>query len=228
MSSTPSAPRLRRRIPAALLLALGVSLGGCSSDSANDWLALYKIAKQSWTAGDGSIQLNEAAAIPYATLGVRIGDEPEHLVVLATDSGGERLWTSAARVALTTRGGRIVSTAGLAQNLGALSMGTVFEADWRTAQHVTLTVDFPDLGFYAVSIDCNDVPAGDDPISILGVTLSTFRVDETCESKQLDWKFTNTYWVSSTSNRVWRSVQHIHPKLDAIEIELLRPPESQD
>ncbi len=190
-------------------------------------MAMFKLVRQSWESSD-AVQLNDAAVIPYATLGIRIGGDPERIVVLATDSHGERVWTSASRVALTTRRGRIVATAGLGHDLSAFVGDSALNGDWKIARSFSWTADFNDLGLYNVEVDCDDIPAGSEKIVILGKDIDTIRVDETCRSNQLDWSFSNTFWVSQVSNRVWRSIQYIHPKMGALEIELLRPPQSED
>ena len=109
-------PRLRvpRRIAALACTAL---LAACSSDGSGDWRALLQVARTSWEGRDAAVGLNEAAAIPYSTLGVRLNEGREQILILALDSNGERLWTSSSRVAITTRNGRIVGTAGFGTDL---------------------------------------------------------------------------------------------------------------
>ncbi len=209
-------------------LALALLSGACSSEGGGEWRGLFTIARDSWERRDGFARLDEAAMIPYATLGVRVGDESERIIILATDANGVRLWTSAARIAITTRGGRIVSTAGLAYNLSGYNSEAAFATPVATARKFTWLADYADMGLYSVNIDCTDTVAGIEAITILGKEFSTQRVDETCRSEMLDWTFANTYWVSQSSNRVWRSIQHVHPKLVPLEIELLRPPQSPD
>jgi hypothetical protein len=224
--SMMSSRRSARHMLAIAVAAAFVS--GCSSEGSTDWGAMFNLIRQSWESRDGTVQLDTAAAIPYATLGIRIGGETERILILGSDTSGERLWTSAARIALTTRQGRIVATAGLGHDLSAYNSDSAFLGSWKSGRHFSWMADFPDLGLYSVEIDCADAPAGVERITILGQEIDSIRVDESCRSDRLDWSFTNTYWVSEVTNRVWRSVQHIHPRLDALEIELLRPPESPD
>ena len=215
-------PNARR---AAIVGICAAALGGCSSDGGGDWLALLSLARTSWENRDAPVALQEAAAIPFATLGVRIGDGREQILVLATDSHGERLWVAHTQVAMTTRGGRIVATAGLPFNVSGYSAATGTSVAWSAPHAVRWSADFPDMGLYSVSVSCEDRPAGPDPITILGQPLETIRVDETCHSEQLKWTFANSYWVSETG-RVWRSTQSIHPGMDSLTIQILRPPES--
>lgn len=220
--------RIRAFAPLAALCA-ALALCGCSSEGGGDWPAMFKLVQQSFSGGDsGGVALPEAAAIPYATLGLRTSGQNEQILVLATDSGGERLWTSGAHVALTTHDGRIVSTAGLAHNLSSYNSDSAFKTPPKAARLFSWTADFADLGIYSARVDCTDAPAGDEAIVVLGKQIDTVRVDETCRSDQLDWSFTNTYWISRATSRIWRSIQHVHPRMDAVEIELLRPPESEN
>ncbi|HEY4942158.1 MAG TPA: YjbF family lipoprotein [Rhizomicrobium sp.] len=207
------------------LTAMSAALCGCSSDNGGgDWTAMADVMRKAWDNRNASVELAEAASIPYATMGVRIGDGAQQIIVLATDSGGQRLWTSAARIAITTSGGRIVSTAGFAANLTAVAARDGLGAPWSEPHRVRWTADLSDLGVYSVSIVCQDTPAGHETTTILGKDFDTVRVDETCRSDQLDWSFTNIYWVSLSSGTVWRSVQYIHPNMDPLELEILRPP----
>ena len=108
--------------PIALIAAL-LLLSGCSSGT-SDYTLYYQAVRQSIAAGfDGSphITKDQAAAIPYASIGYRLNDGPEQLLVLATDSGEEQLWTSGAHVVIVTRGGRIVRTVGFAQDVSAVT-----------------------------------------------------------------------------------------------------------
>lgn len=221
-------PNGLRAVLLSACAAIGAgALSGCSSDGGGDWLALVSLARTSWENRNAPVALAEAAAIPFATLGVRIADGREQILVLATDSNGERLWVAHTQVAMTTRAGRIVETAGLPFNVSGYSAATGITAPWSTPHSVRWAADFPDMGLYSVTISCEDRPAGPDPITILGQELDTVRVDETCHSEQLQWSFVNSYWISASSGRVWRSTQNIHPKMDQITIQILRPPESR-
>jgi Group 4 capsule polysaccharide lipoprotein gfcB, YjbF len=213
---------------AASVLACVVLLAACSSEGGGDWLMMLKAAQDAWEGSDAAVSLNDAARIPYATLGIRINEGREQILILATDVEGERLWTSSAKVALTTRRGRIVRTAGFGTDLSGYASDQRGVDDWRHRHAYTWSGDFSDLGYYSVSIVCTVEPLGPDPITILGKSFDTIRVDERCRSDALDWTFTNSYWVSAQSGRVWRSRQHFHPKGPAVEIQFLRPPLSQD
>ena len=100
-----------------LFLAGLLLVSGCNSTGTSDYTLYYQAMRQSLShvfGGDTHVGKDKAAAISYASIGYRVNGGPEQLLVLATDSGGEQLWTSAAHVVIVTRGGRIVRTVGLA------------------------------------------------------------------------------------------------------------------
>ena len=146
---------IARMKPIALLAAL-VLLSGCDSTGTSDYTLYYRALRQSVAAGFGGnshVTKDQAAAIPYASIGYRLNDGPEQLLVLATDNGGEQLWTSGAHVVIVTRNGRIVRTVGLAQDVSAVTpqkgqqiLGPA-EVEGRSLTSVRLE-DFPGLPAY--------------------------------------------------------------------------------
>ena len=218
-SSNRKAPRAARALAAAWLLA------GCSGISNGDVTSIYKIAKNVVSGGSQKVTLEEAAAQPYASMGLRLDGGPQTMIILASDTSGDQLWTSSARIAITTHDGRIVRTAGLGHDLGGLQ-SRIGPPGPDGARVIVAQADFPDLKLYAVPIACRDKPAGEETIAILGKDIHTLLIDESCVSKasELRWSFHNKFWIDSQSGLVWRSIQHVNPKLDALETEILRPP----
>jgi hypothetical protein len=213
-------------VQAAALAAAALVLAGCSSDGNGEWIAMLKAARGYWETQDSAISLDEASSIPYATVGVRIDGSREQVMVLATDTGDERLWASSGGVAFSTRYGRVVRTAGFGADLTGY-VGESGREDWFRPHRVTWSGDFADVGYFSVAVVCDVTPAGRDPIKILGQEFDTVRVDETCRADKLGWTYSNSYWVSATTGRVWRAVVHFHPKGPELDMEILRPPLSQ-
>jgi Group 4 capsule polysaccharide lipoprotein gfcB, YjbF len=197
---------------------------GTGNGTGTDAGSVFQLARDLWS-GNQRVSLEEAASVPYASLGLRVGDSSETMLVLASDDHGRRLWTSAERIAVTTQDGRIVRTAGLQHDLGGYEMGyQITHEDGVT--DVQWQADFPELGLYSVAIKCTDRRAGNETITIMGKAIHTYRIDETCfaDKSVLDWSFKNTYWLDPSSGLAWRSIQHVNPRLDPIEMEILRPP----
>lgn len=206
-------------------------LCGCSSQT-NTWNQYFQVLRDSWrnSTGSGAITLEQAAAVPYATLAYRVDGSSEMMLVLATDNGGEQLWTASSRVVLSTRDGRILRSVGLPHDRGGMAPQTrqplpppsrALQAAFSTAR----TADFPDVGLHGVALNCVTTARGRQIINVLGTAMATTRVDEVCQSRNPRWSFTDNYWVDSQSGIVWQSLQHLHPSGTTVRVKILRPPE---
>jgi hypothetical protein len=213
--------------------ALALAMAACSSANSGNtsYAQFFQVLRQSWAASFGKARVTreQAAAIPYASLGYNLEGGNQDILVLATDSGGDLLWTSAARVVIVTRDGRVVRTVGLGQDLSNVTSRDQNglpppAAAVRTPFSSTRMEDFADLSLYGVRLSCQAKLAGGQNIRILGQVIATLRVDEACSSRNPDWSFTNSFWVDRDSGFVWRSRQQVHPKGAPVEIEIFRPP----
>ena len=219
-------------VKAAVGGALALLVGACSSASSGNtnYSQFYQVLRQSFAASIGRVRITreQAGAIPYATMGYRLDGGNQALLILGTDSGGELLWTSAARVVIVTRDGRIVRTVGLGHDRAAQTARDATRppspaAAIRGSFATTRLEDIPELGFYGVLVSCRARMMGRQTIKILGQAIATIRVDETCSSRKPGWSFTDTFWVDADNGLVWRSLRHVHPNGDAVETEILRP-----
>ena len=218
-----------RRISA---LALVLLTAGCSSGQSGNtnYSQFLQIARQSLSASFGKVRVTrqQAAAIPYATMGFIQDGGNENMVILGTDQGGEQLWTSAAKVVIVTRDGRIARTLGLDHDLsGMTARGGVLpppSAALNAPFTSTRLQDYPEMDMYGVIVSCSARAAGRQTVKILGQPIATMRVDESCRARKPEWSFTDSYWVDTDNGRVWRARQHIHPKGGIIETEIFRPP----
>ena len=212
-----------------LAVCLAVPLAACSSRDTSDWSLVYKMATDYWN-GTPPVSLHDAAAIPYASIGVQIGDGPQVLFVLATDSGSQLMWVAGRSTAVVTRDGRIVRTSGLEHDLTGYIVGSMpangestVEA-WQTPGTIAWTMDFADLSRFSVRVTCTRDPAVLETISLLEKDIHVLHVNERCSAPLLSWDFTDSFWVDPSSGFVWRSIQHIRPDMDPIRIDVLRPP----
>ena len=208
-------------------------LAGCSSGSSGNtnYSQFYQILRQSMSASFGKVRVtrDQAAAIPYATMGYSLDGGNQAVLILATDSGGELLWTSGAHVVIVTRDGRIIRTLGLDHDLSGMT-GRDKAAPFAPAAAIrgpftSLRLeDFPELGLYGVLVSCRAQMVGRQTIKVLEQAIAAIRVDEACQSRKPDWSFVDTYWVDGDNGLVWRSRQHVHPNGGVIETEIFRPP----
>jgi hypothetical protein len=220
--------RAARIVPVLALLATG----GCSSSGLknSNYGQFYQIAKATVAATFGNIRVTreQAAAIPYASIGISLDGGNQSILVLATDTNNELLWTSPSHIVVVTRDGRIIRSLGLPRDLSALTTQGGPQPSPSTASQRSFTSsrqeDFPDLGLYGVTISCRARLMGRQKITILGQAINTNRVEENCQSRNPEWAFTDSFWIDPDNGLTWRSVQHIHPKGGTVEIEMFRPP----
>jgi hypothetical protein len=214
----------------AALLALAA---GCSSGSSGNtnYSQFYQVLRQSLSASFGKVRVtrDQAAAIPYATMGYSLNGGNQIVLILATDSGGELLWTSGSHVVIATRDGRIIRTVGLDHDLSGMTARdkAAVSAPAAAVQGPFTSIrleDFPELGLYGAVVSCRARAVGRQTIKVLGQMIPAIRVDEACQSSKPDWSFVDNYWVDGDNGLVWRSRQHIHPQGGLIETEIFRPP----
>jgi len=212
---------------------LAVLLASCSSGSSGNtnYAQFYQIMRQSLSASFGKIRVtrDQAAAVTYASMGYSLDGGNQAMLILATDSGGELLWTSGAHVVIVTRDGRIVRTLGLGHDLAGVTTRNgattpALSAAFRAPFTSSRLEDFPELGLFGIQVSCRTRMVGRQSIKILGQAISTVRVDESCRSNRPDWSFTDNFWVDADNGQVWQSRQHVHPQGGTVETEIFRPP----
>jgi hypothetical protein len=206
----------------ALSAALMLALAGCAT-SDNDAFRLGGLIFQSITGGP-TITREQAASIPYASLGVQLGNSGQGVAVLGRRAGEDRYWFSGETVVLVTRAGRVVETAGLPYDLTRLQVraptGTGAPG---TAREYMLLYDLRSLGAYNVAARCTDTDEGAQTITILGTAIVTRYHVERCNAEQIGWSFENEYWLDPKTGFVWQSVQDIHPRSPKLYISVFRP-----
>lgn len=207
----------------------GISLpfvAGCSSDPNSDSAGVLSIFRES-LGGPDSISREQASRVPYASVGVRVGDSAQTLLVLATKARETCLWTSASHIAVETQSGRITRTAGLAHNMSqTLNGGNDFLRSGTAYGSATCeyAVDIPDRNVYQAPVRYEMKVASRDETIVLGGKLEVTHILEHGSCPLLDWEFENEYWLGLKSGFAWRSRQVVHPDLDPIEIVVFRPP----
>ncbi|HTT84124.1 MAG TPA: YjbF family lipoprotein [Rhizomicrobium sp.] len=169
-----------------------------------------------------SVPRARVAAIPYATLGVRLGSSDESLFVLATQTGDDLVWRGGPQLAITTRNGRIVRTAGFVHNLSGFQTDvSAGSSAGGNSGSKTYLYDFYDQSRYGIAVNCAVQNLGPERITIIGVSIDATHVAEDCVAPQLGWTFRNEFWRDK-AGFVWKSRQHVVPELDAFTLEVLR------
>jgi hypothetical protein len=210
------------RIGFGLLTSL--LLAGCGSDSDFSQLGGVLVQSFSGIGGDGPpVERDKAAAVPFATIGVRYGSSAEAMLVLATKSGDESEWLAGTQVSIITRAGHIVRTVGLPRNLTGVQ-GPIADTgpDTQPGSYHYL-YDFADKRIFGAMVECTQKDAGPERIEIIGGTHDTRHIVEDCRAPFFDWDFQNDYWRDMATGYIWKSIQNTHPDGDPVTVEALRP-----
>lgn len=211
-------------VTAAVAIVFTAGCGG--GNSQGDWGDVYSIVTQAFGNRPG-VTIQEAGAIPFATIGVRLDGGPEGILVLASSNvQQQQLWTSASHIVLQTQNGRILRTAGLPHNRTDIRLisGTHGAPPLQGSADTRWEEDFADIHLYSVQVVCHSIVRGREGVKNFTSVIPTVHVDEECRSDTADWSFVNSYWVSPKDGLTWRSIQYVSPKLGPLEINLLRAP----
>lgn len=169
------------------------------------------------------------ANLPYAYMAAKIGRGPRTVLVLWREENGDQHWLTADGVAIVTRGGRVVKTAGLPETLRDTRAGGVdpiakglHELATPVVFHRYIDVE-PAQG-YDLEIESRFDFVRDQQIVIAEIDFDTKVYHERNTAKTINWSFDNYYWVDPADGFVWKSTQHIGRRFPPIEIEILKPP----
>jgi hypothetical protein len=219
----------RRKLIRRLGVAGAACVAGCSHNSTLDLMRASFFGPSTGTAGYPATP-EQIADLPYATLGVKIGDGPAAVMVLAQQQGGELVWASQDRVVFVTRGGRLIQTIGLTRDLARTDIVGNDPLSKISDQTVSLSstpltelVDLHSPDELSVPVRATLSILGTETIEIMGRPRATVHVLEALSVDKWTWTANNHYWVDIHNHRVWRSVVQFCPQVPPIRLELLKP-----
>lgn len=210
-----------RHILLPLLLALCSPLAGCEGQSDSQRIAVLLYEKITNLGGSSDATRSQVSAIPYATLGVQLGSSDQAILVLEGKSG-ETLHFVGGTFGIAVRDGRIVRTVGFNHNLTGLQVAQTGNGQ-AAPNEFEYRYDLADRNAYGVAVRCTQSDSGPERIEILGVPHLTEHLIENCTAPDVDWTFRNELWRDQSENVVWKSIQFVHPDLDPLTVEILRP-----
>lgn len=220
---------MMRGFRATLCTGLAAIVLGCGTNS--DQARYAGLVWRLVSGNRGEVSREQAAGIPFASIGVSIGRSDEGLMVLGLAEGIRQEWYARTQM-LAMNNGRIVQSQGFPYNLSRLE---VRRADGSTVaaggapplgSDYSLVIDYQDLSLIGAGAACRSSDMGQEIIEILGTSLTTRHVVEACRIAVIDWSFENEFWVDPDTGFVWQSSQYVHPKLSPLTFRVLRPPQS--
>lgn len=162
--------------------------------------------------------------IPYASAIVSIGKGKDALLILESVSKEEYTWVSADGIYIVTKNGRIIKTSGLENNLidfiePNLNFRDVTDKSASYLRYVSF--DNPELFNLKVSVILEY--KGAQQLELFSSSKDLYLYTEAISNEYLGWKRENKYWVDDNSF-VYKSIQHISPKLPEFYFEITKKP----
>jgi hypothetical protein len=177
---------------------------------------------------DLTLTRDDVTRIPYASIAVRFSNNAQSLLILARYEGDDLHWISTQREVLVTRHGRLVKTYGLPNDIRdthfmtADPVGKPIAADAMQSDCLR-TIDLEPRHVDGIVIRSRFENAGREELTILDAKLATELWIESNVAPDLDWSFTNRFWIDAGSGYVWKSQQYLSPGLPPLEIIVYRP-----
>lgn len=216
--------------------AAALAVAGCTSDNGGVQAttdAVYNLVTDGLFGDDkrsqvpAKIERKMAADLHYASIGVTIDDNPQFLFVLASQNAMGELYTLGYQVSVVLRGGRIIRTQGLIQDV----LGGRWEGEDIVLTAARSNVPASGVRWFELNTrgigtheaQCTATGLGVEMVTILGTPIPARHVKEDCKVSTLKWEFTNDFWVAPDTGQVWMSVQHVGPKGNPLIIEQFRP-----
>ncbi|WP_024870929.1 YjbF family lipoprotein [Tolumonas lignilytica] len=210
----------------ALLLCLIASGLSACSNYARDVADTVKLA----TTGlpDANISPDYIKKLPYASVYIQVDDAAKVFSVLAeVENNKELKWVTADHYLLTTKNGRVIKTIGFSEDITHTSNTD----NDPLAQGITMlnthpkwesTVFWSKVFKSGYKITSEFEPEGVEQIKILDQEKKLIRYDEHCEVAELNYKYTNHFWLDPITNKVVKSEQYMGPGLPVLKITTLK------
>jgi len=166
--------------------------------------------------------------IPYASALLKIGKGSNGLIILESANSDSYIWVSKDNVYLETKSGRIVQTEGLFNNLTNLTLPNqsfeeVLNGPNAAMDYFTYySYDHPYLLDLQVKVSI--AIKGPQEVEILGEVKTLILIEESISNEEIRWSAKNLFWVDPKDHFVWKSIQHISPKLPSFTLQITKRP----
>ena len=206
-----------------LLFSFGL-LAACSG-TYHAYKTMYEVAAKS--AEDVGLTFDTVASAKYDYLYVRLAEQGRVALALRYIEQGQLKWISADNNMLITRGGRIVRTLGLDNDLIHLTNQTadpLLEPFNIAPTSTWLRLADWQQGEYGYQIRSQFVLEHGHTLSFFGHALpvikviETVRYDNDANFVRFDDKWQNIFWLDAKTGTVLKTVQQLQPGADVLEL----------
>ena len=177
---------------------------------------------------DNEITRDLVENIPYASAKLKIGKGAAGLVILESVKNNQYTWVSADKIFVVVKDGRIIRTLGLFNNITSYkSPKQTFKQLIEENNHVLdyfAYYSFDEPFLLDLKTQNHLSNRGLENVSILGVERNLYLIEEDISNDYIRWKVKNKFWVDPEDFFVWKSIQHISPKLPEFIFEVTKKP----
>ena len=202
-------------------------IGSCASIDntkiAPGYVEAYNSIKQLITGVNNNISSDTIQAIPYASMLVKIGKGPESLMILESINNSDYTWVSADGVYIVINNGRIIKTYGLNNNLKEVLLPYSGWNNLNLDNDYISYFSFSSPDFNNLRVLSNFSPQSKQLITMKFGDKNLQLIEERIYASDIAWEEINRYWLDD-ENFVWKSIQHISPKLPPIRLEITKKP----
>ena len=167
--------------------------------------------------------------IPYASMSVQLGDNPQAVLILAYVAGNEQQWHSANHEMLVFNRGQINRTFGLSNDLEQV----IYQQGFNPLKHPLSSIDTLTSSKGIISFSSNQKSAipfttqfekvAVETVAVAGNKLNLLKIKQTLDVPQLNWHVTNFFWIDPRNDQVLKAIQNTAPGLEPITIEIIKP-----
>ena len=213
-----------------LLIYLGVLFTSCAQNStsiSSSYTTIFNLLTESFFDDDNRITSEVISAIPYASSLVNFKNSPKSLIILESKQESKYTWISSDEKVFFTQGGRIIGTIGLNNDLFRIerpgnSFKEIISYGKQDPYYTYYSFRKPTLNNLKVLVKTEVI--GLQKTKLLENERYLILVEEKLESRVINWNITNKFWVDPKDFVVWKSEQHISPKLPLLYLETTKKP----
>ena len=195
--------------------------------SSSSYLTIFSLVSDSLLKEKNGIDPEIIKNIPYASSLINFKRSPKSLLILQSKQEGIYKWISSDRTAFLTKGGRVVGTRGLPNDLFKITRPNIgFDEILNNTKSMNYIAYYsfkkPSLNNLRVEISVEVL--GLKKVKIFQEDKDLILVEEKLFSEKINWKRTNRFWIDPNNFYVWKSEQYISPKLPMLTLETTKKP----
>ena len=211
-----------------IVILLTFFLTSCSGKNfiSSSYSTAFEVVTNKFLKEESVIDAEVIKNIPYASSLIGFKGSPRALVILESKKRDVYTWVSSDKKIFMLKEGRLVSTIGLPNNLYRITRPNIDFGEIVNENEIEYFSYYsfknPDLNNLRVKIRAKVI--GEERIRILNEFKTLLLIEEKLYAQDINWKGVNRFWIDPVSLYVWKSEQHLSPRLPLLYIETTKKP----